>query len=418
MKRELLVLTDRERSKKRWGELTYRLIIPPLIACDLPSSTNYDLRIWWAERYAGRTYLKACLDDCKVQTRYTKQGEKQFVALGKMDTSSYIYRDEPTCPIKWTANPGVRSGLWEIVELDDHQASLLINSMMEVSPTVLNMENATRLNRRVLSARWPNIDAHPIYPKRIWRVFKRYAALNELVRVNGLDPYETSVVAALMDVGAAFSIRGILRAMYDTKKVIRPNSNSRSNTSIMPPAFIPLISKLRHYACRRTPRSTTSILLRDMAIEHERIVASLAYKLESMGLTPYVSPLVDVAVINDRSAVFFEVKTVNNENLLDQIRGAIGQLLEYRFAYKNPFERIHLCIVTAAPLYSSKLSFVKNFVKDCGITWVSLLPHDTEFSSLDRILAKFDDSSVCNHNQSKEDKHGSQRMSHKIPVEM
>jgi hypothetical protein len=238
------------------------------------------------------------------------------------------------------------------------------------------------------------------------------------VRVNGLDPYETSVVAALIDIGAAFSIGGILKALYNTKKVTRPNSNGINNASIMLPAFIPLTSKPRYYAVRQPPINTKSIMLGDISIELERIVASLAHKLESMGLTPYFNPLVDLAIINNKSVIFFEVKTVNNENLLDQIRGAIGQLLEYRFAYKNSFDKIHLCIVTTNLLYSSKLSFMKSFVKDCGITWVSLLPYDTNFSSLDSILPLLEHSSVLNCNQNREDKHRSQRISYKIPVEV
>lgn len=388
MQKDLLVLTDRAIGAKQGAALTYRLVLPPLVACDLHSLTDCAPRIWWAEKHGGKVYLKACLNDCRMYIRHTRNGERQFVAVSKIDTSTYFYRDRPTCPLEGIVDTDGNVGHWQVIELDQHQASLLAKRNIEVSPIVLSLDDAVRINRRVLRACWPNITAGVIYPKQLWRTFKRCAATSELVRVNGLDPYETSVAAALMDIGAAFSIGRILRAIYDTKKVIRPNSNSRNNTSTVPPAFIPLISKPRHYAFRRSPISTTSILLRDMSIEHERIVASLAYKLESMGLTPYVSPLVDVAVINDRSAVFFEAKTVNDGNLLDQLRSAIGQLLEYRFIYRYVFDCIHLVFVAPAVGSLTNLSFAEDFLSYCGIDWVVWLPGYSEFKFLEETLKR------------------------------
>lgn len=389
MQRDLLVLTDRAIGAKQGAALTYRLVLPPLVACDLHSLTDCAPRIWWAEKHGGKVYLKACLNDCRMYIRHTRNGERQFVAVSKIDTSTYFYRDRPTCPLEGIVHTSASARSWQVVELDHNQAILFANRSTNVSPIVLNLRDATRINRRVLRAYWPNITAGVIYPKQLWRTFKRCAATSELVRVNGLDPYETSVAAALMDIRAAFSVKEILRCLYGTKGIIQPRSYNRNSTRIQAPVFIPLASTPRSIALRKSLGSTSKAQSKGISIEHERIVAALAYRLDSIQLTPYVNRLVDLAVINGRSALFFEVKTVNNGNLLDQVRGAIGQLLEYRFRYKNVFDSIHLAFIAQATGSPADLSFAKDFLGYCGIDWVVWLPSNSQFKFLDEVLNRF-----------------------------
>lgn len=389
MKRELLVLTDHVGNKKQQGKPTYRLIIPPFIACDLPSPIDYDLRIWWAERYMGRTYLKACLDDCVVQTRYTRQGERQFVALGKLDTSSYIYRDKPTCSLEGIIDTNGNVGHWQTIELDQNQVSLLIKLDSEVSPIMLSLDDAVRMNRRVLYNCWPRSREGVIHPKQLWRIFKRNATVSELVRVNGLDPYETSVAAALVDMGVVLSMKEILRHLHRSTSRPQPNHYERDSTRIEAPAFTPLGPLARNTVLRQLQQGTPAIKINGISNEHEMIVAALAFKLYSMKSLPYLSPLVDLAVINERSALFFEVKTVNQKNLLDQVRAAIGQLLEYRFIYKDVFDNINLVFVAPATGPLTDISFAQDFLSNCGIDWVVWLHHDSKFKSLERVLDSF-----------------------------
>ena len=80
-------------------------------------------------------------------------------------------------------------------------------------------------------------------------------------------------------------------------------------------------------------------------VEHQRIVATLARRFDSMSVKPCANTLVDLAIIKGRSGLFLAVKTVNNENLLDQVRLAIAQLMKYQLIYKNIFERIALSFV-------------------------------------------------------------------------
>jgi len=85
----------------------------------------------------------------------------------------------------------------------------------------------------------------------------------------------------------------------------------------------------------------------------------------------------------------FEAKTVNQKNLLDQVRAAIGQLLEYRFIYRAVFDRVHLVLVAPPLGLPSEVSFAKDFLKDCSIDWVFWLPGDSQFKSLEGVLDSF-----------------------------
>ena len=335
MQRDLLVLTDQSIRANQKASLTYRLVLPSQVTYDFPLPTMHDFRIWWAERFSGKVYLKACLDGCRMYARHTRAGERQSLAVGRIETSTYVYRDRPTCSLEGIIDTDGNVGHWQVIELDQHQASLLARRNIEVSPIVLSLDDAVRINRRVLCNCWPHSREGVIHPQRLWRIFKRNATLSELVRVNGLDPYETSVVAALVDIGVALSMKEILQHLYSTMGRMQPSHYDRDSTRIEAPAFTPLGSLAQNTALRQSLGSPPEIKAKEISNEHEVIVAALAFRLDSMHSLPYLSPLVDLAVIHDRSALFFEVKTVNQKNLLDQVRAAIGQLLEYRFIYRG-----------------------------------------------------------------------------------
>lgn len=388
MQKDLLVLTDRSVGTEQGAKLTYRLLLPPSISYELHSLADCALRIWWAERYAGKLYLRACLSDCKIHIGRTRNGEQQFVAIGRIDTSTYVYRDEPTCPIS-EINIQQMSGSWEMAELTQDQAALLANRCIDISPVVLSLYDAVRSNKRVLRDYWPTTRIQRIYPKKLWKTFKGHATLSELVRVNGLDAYETSVAAALFDTHAAISLKEIMQALYTTGGTCQPRSHDRDGIRMNSPAFIP-ISLTTHCISRQHLRSSnTKVYAKNISVEHEGIVTALANRLDSMSIKPYVSPLVDLAVINNKSALFFEVKSVKNDDLLNQVRAAIAQLLEYRFIYKNIYNRIGLCFVAPALGSPSEIVFASNFMKDCGIYWLVWRPDNSEFESLDDLVAQF-----------------------------
>ena len=84
MQRDLLVLTDQSIRANQKASLTYRLVLPSQVTYDFPLPTMHDFRIWWAERFSGKVYLKACLDGCRMYARHTRAGERQSLAVGSI----------------------------------------------------------------------------------------------------------------------------------------------------------------------------------------------------------------------------------------------------------------------------------------------------------------------------------------------
>ena len=389
MQRDLLVLTDQSIRANQKASLTYRLVLPSQVTYDFPLPTMHDFRIWWAERFSGKVYLKACLDGCRMYARHTRAGERQSLAVGSIDTSAYIYRDRPTCILEGIIDTSANAKGWQTIELNQHQASRLVRQKTEASPIVLSLDDAVRINRRVLHNCWPQRESGVLHPHGLWKTFKRTATLSELVRLNGLDPYETSVVAALTDIGVAFSVKDILQHIYTNGNLSQLRPYHRDSTRTRGPAFIPLGSLDCEAALAQPVARPSQFKVGNLSLEHEAILAALAHRLASMRIMPYLSPLVDLAVIHDRSALFFEVKTVSHKNLLDQVRAAIGQLLEYRFVYRESFDSINLALV-ASPLGSpSELSFAKDFVKYCGIDWVFWFPSGARLELLEETVRRF-----------------------------
>lgn len=394
MQKDLLVLTDRLIGAEPGATLTYRLLLPPSIGYRLHLLMDHGVRVWWAERYAGNLYLRACLSDCRIHTRGTRRRERQFVAIGEMATSSYIYRDTPACLLTEVDIPE-SAGPWQIVQLSPDQGASLVDRMIHVAPIVLSVQDAIRINKRALRAYWPTTKVRHVSPKKLLRAFKSHATLSELVRISGMDAYETSVVAALVDTRAAFSLKEIMRSLYGSAGALHRVSSHRIGARLGAPAFVSLFSKAHGSGSRRLLGRTVEVDAKDICGEHERIVATLANRLDSMSLKPSANTLVDLAIMNGGAALFFEVKTVNNENLLDQVRLAIAQLMEYRFIYKNTFERITLSFVAPAVGSQSELVFAKEFIRDCGIYWLVWHPDSCEFECLDDCVAQFLESTRC-----------------------
>jgi len=388
MGKDLLIISDREIRPKQEATLTYRLVLPAQMLSHLSLLTGQELRVWWAERFLGKVHLRASLGNCRMYTRYTRTGERRFVVVGQVDTSSYIYRHKPICPLDGLIDSGVNAGCWQVVELDKRQASHFAEQSAMVSPVVLSLQDAMSINRRVLLGYWPYKRTGVVQPRQLWKIFKSHASLSELVRVKGLDPYETSVVAALTEIGVASSIKEILRCMYYNKDRTQPHHFNRDSTRLELPAFISWGAIDHNFILRQPPASPKRVRKNELSIEHEVIVASLARRLESMGLTPYLSTLVDLALIHNRTALLFEVKTVNSGNLLDQVRAAIGQLLEYRFIYRELFDRIYLAIVAPLLGTTSEVAFAEGFVRDCGIGLVVWQPSNSQFLFLEDTLDK------------------------------
>jgi hypothetical protein len=302
--------------------------------------------------------------------------------VGKIDTSSYIYRDKPVCPLEGIIDTDANVEHWQVSELDQHQASHIAERCAMASPVLLSLQSAANVNRRALFGWWPRVNDEAIDPKRLWRIFKHVAALSELSRVDGLDPYETSVVAALIETGVAFSVKEILQHLYAGRRRTQRICLNRDGTRLRAPSFIAMDPMSREVLLGQPQTAPGGIRANGFSVEHEATVARLAYVLKSMHLLPCQSPLVDLAIIKNRAALFLEVKTANNGNLLDQVRAAIGQLLEYRFIYKGFFDRIDLAVVVPLIGSASEVAFAEGFVRNCGISLVVWQSENGQFKYL------------------------------------
>lgn len=118
-------------------------------------------------------------------------------------------------------------------------------------------------------------------------------------------------------------------------------------------------------------RLEQSISLREKAsAEHRRIVQVTATRLADAGWRNIEELLVGFdlrATAPDGRRVFFEAKTINDENESAQLRFALAQLFEYRFFFGSPAD--HLCVVTNAPVDDLRGSFLAAL--DVGVLYVA-----------------------------------------------
>jgi hypothetical protein len=79
-------------------------------------------------------------------------------------------------------------------------------------------------------------------------------------------------------------------------------------------------------------------------LTHYRLVAGKSLFLKSLGLPAVETPLIDLWSQTADAQVIYEMKSLSGVNFVSQIRRAVAQLYEYRYAYKRPEAR--LCVVT------------------------------------------------------------------------
>ena len=94
-------------------------------------------------------------------------------------------------------------------------------------------------------------------------------------------------------------------------------------------------------------RAETEALREKARRDHKAILATLARALEARGWkrVEEIPAAVDLWATDPAGQrVIFEAKTIGKTNELHQLRAAVGQLLEYRFHYGRPGDR--LCVVT------------------------------------------------------------------------
>lgn len=187
-----------------------------------------------------------------------------------------------------------------------------------------------------------------------------YYARDELVAVMGLDPY----------IVAAAALTGYTELPSEIE-IIDASQTEMFNSPVSD--FRELDPEEVTYVEERWVRRST-VLNESAALEraterHQEIVRALARELRAVGYTPTFSRLVDMRIEGHVDEVFFEVTTSTTENILEQVRLAVGQLLEYRFRHqrRNGGKPILLAAVLEASVLPQQLAFARRFLAEVDI---------------------------------------------------
>jgi hypothetical protein len=98
-------------------------------------------------------------------------------------------------------------------------------------------------------------------------------------------------------------------------------------------------------------------------LSHKILVDNMHQKLKRLGAKPLENPHIDLfAKIPNDGSFLFEMKS-RGENILSQVRKGISQLYEYRYRYKNQFEKeVHLCLVLEGPI--NEIPWLEDYICD------------------------------------------------------
>lgn len=138
--------------------------------------------------------------------------------------------------------------------------------------------------------------------------------------------------------------RSIRPEMLDSSET---SGNPRCSTSRRPRSFDPSQSVEAYVGGDQPLHAEEVLALQEKAARgHHQILVSLYEYLVKSGWQSIeeVPGALDLwAVCPDSSRVIFEAKTIGDDNEIDQCRAALAQLLEYRFFFGRPSDR--LCLV-------------------------------------------------------------------------
>ncbi len=342
--------------------------------------------VWWVERHKQSLRLRARChvinasrgDGLDMQRRQltwhldvTTSERITWPGTGQSDKSNVTH-------LVGGIVPAVGNGV-VLLPIADNLDVALERRRQEISTDVLSLDHARRALRRLFQHTALYLAAaEPIFSfEQAWCRVHAYFAREELVSIAGHDPYAVaaavlagcrevpSVVAEEVDVDEAVLCQDDGFSELDEQQIdqLDPWHVERQ---------VPLDLALLEYEARR----------------HQQIVKALAQQVRDRGFLPTYSKHVDLRVGCPYDDVLFEVKTTNPANFLEQVRRAVGQLLEYRFRYRRPDTERQLCLVAVleASASTDRHEFVRQFLADVSITTVFCDPNSFEFDGLDYLL--------------------------------
>lgn len=364
-----------------------KVLLPAeLVAC---SDRSSDEHIWWAERHGQSLYLRARLyitqafleRELKSRRRRliwyldtvrserttwpgTKQCKKSNIA-GLLDHLSCNFPLGPSViPIAKTLD----------LELEGRH--------LGVSDSVRRYEHAARILRRLFDRTEGHITSTTLVPlplEQAWYYVHAHFAREELVQLPGYDAYEV----------AAAVIAGYTE-MPEQIHVLPHSADTLSISRAM--QFQELDEEHIGYVEREWTRSMQASnnleVLELKTKQHQQILQALAHQIRAKGFCPTYNRYVDLRIEREDDEVFFEIKTANPNNLWEQVRCAVGQLLEYRFRYarQNGEKPIRLAAVVEENAPFGQYELVREFLTELSIALVLWKQKRSQFEGLAGLL--------------------------------
>jgi len=383
----LLLVSQAVGNSSRAGRhVLSRVVIPVEVACrydGLPKG-----HIWWIEKTGRSFYLRAKLyvTEATVE-RELKSGLRR--AVWHLDV---IRSERITWPGTKSREGNVTKSLAGVVldtlgglaftpvtaELDGHLEEIRLS----ISEQSFRFEHATHVFRQLFAkpeSRLPLANALSLSWCQAIHYAHAYFAREELISIAGCDPYE--VAAAVLAGYAKMPDKSPIIEEIDTYPIAEIVE------------FTELDEEHLGYVERRWKRNPESFIKFDKlevkTKRHQQILQLLARNVRAKGLRPTYNRHVDLRVEGNGSEVLFEVKTADALNFQQQVRRAVGQLLEYRYRYKryNKRREIKLAAVIEAEASVEQYEFARGFLSELGIAMVLWKPKTSLFEGLSEVLS-------------------------------
>ncbi len=348
-----------------------RIVLPVQIVAEhgyLPGE-----HVWWVERHGQAYYLRAKLQVSEVTVEQEPDGDVHRVVWQLDSTTS----ERVTWPGTRSGNGGDVTGLLgELVQTRPRYPSIVPVSVnidveiesrrLQIATSAWRFEDAASALQRLFHRESGHIPqrtpAHLAFGDA-WSYVHMYFAREELFRIEGYDAYD---VAAAVLAGCT----------------TLPQKNSLvQKTACAAPAvedtlFWEIDEENIGYTEPSPVQSADARIPLEKIAEktkhHQAILKALALQIRAMSMRPTYNRHIDLRVELEDMQVFFEIKTIESGNLLEQVRCAVGQLLEYRFRYRRRYDdkAIRLVIVIEDNVSTAQMKFIQDFLADVGITLV------------------------------------------------
>jgi hypothetical protein len=382
----LLVSKDVRSSSHVNRHMLSRVVIPVEVASKhdrLPKG-----HIWWVEKAGNNFQLRAKLyvTEATVE-RELRSGLRR--AVWHLDT---IRSERITWPGTRKQGGKVGDSLGGVVL--DNLGGIAFTSVplrldkelekrrLSICESALGFDQAARTLRQLFAktrSHTPAINVLNISLEAALHFVHAYFAREELVTIYGQDPYH---LAAAVLAGHSQIPNDIDLSSVET------DSSSLPETA----EFIELDEEHLSYVEKRWSSelagTVASHKLEVKTQRHQQILQLLARNVRSKGFRPTYNRYVDLRVEGSKHEVLFEVKTADQANFQEQVRTAIGQLLEYkyRFSKRSSGRKVKLAAVIEASASIERYEFARGLLSELGIAMILWMPNTSLFEGLAEVL--------------------------------